>query len=180
VMAVVFPSRVWAAALVCLAASFGLANPSSAMGAALPSAQAFESSTSLKSVTLVIDYGVGSKLATKVVDLTDIPSSTSGWALFGLAKQRVQGTKQFPVGFVCRINGWPSVKKQNCAGTPAYRDGHWAYYVTNYQLGPGWLLSGQGAATHIPDCGSYEGWSWIPGGQPNRPPRYKVETRACK
>jgi hypothetical protein len=178
-MVALIRSKAWAATLIC-SAVFGLGNSSSALAAALPGVNAVESSTSLKSVTLVIDYGAGSKLATKVVDLTDIPSSTSGWALFSLARQRVQGTQQFPIGFVCRINGWPTVTRQNCAGTPAYRDGHWAYYVTNYQLGQGWILSGQGAATHIPDCGSYEGWSWIPGGQPNRPPRYKAETRACK
>jgi hypothetical protein len=133
-----------------------------------------------RTVTLVIDFSAQSGLATKVISLNELPEKTTGWRLFSLAKLKVQGTQQFPNGFVCRIAGWPKVKQQDCADNPSFKEGHWAYYVTNFQLGPGWLLSGQGAASHIPDCGGYEGWSWTPGGQANKPPRFKVSVRACK
>ena len=133
-----------------------------------------------KSVTLVIDFGKASALKTKVANLTDVPEKATGWDLFGLAGMKVQGTQQFPTGFVCRIAAWPPAKKQDCADTPTFKEGHWAYFVTNFQLSKGWILSGQGAASHIPDCGGYEGWSWVAGGQANQPPRFKVDLRACK
>ena len=133
-----------------------------------------------KSVTLVIDYGKASALKTKVANLTDVPEKASGWDLFGLAGMKVQGTQQYPTGFVCRIAAWPPAKKQDCADTPTFKEGHWAYFVSNFQMSKGWILSGQGAASHIPDCGGYEGWSWVAGGQANQPPRFKVDLRACK
>jgi len=133
-----------------------------------------------KSVTLVVDFGKASGLKTKVASLPDVPERATGWELFGLAGLKVQGTEQFPSGFVCRIAAWPPAKKQDCADTPSFKEGHWAYFVTNFQLGKGWIFSGQGAASHIPDCGGYEGWSWVAGGQAIQPPRLKVVLRACK
>ncbi|MEO0027878.1 MAG: hypothetical protein RL716_1209 [Actinomycetota bacterium] len=60
-----------------------------------------------KSVTLVIDYGIDSNRAVKSVDLINLPSDVKGWDLFNAANLSVQGTDQFPSGFVCRIEGWP-------------------------------------------------------------------------
>jgi hypothetical protein len=144
------------------------------------SSQALPASSISKNVTLVVDFGKQSGRPTRVLTVNDVAPTLTGWNLLSLAKLKVQGTQQYPLGFVCRIDGWPTAKQQDCSSTPSFRSGHWAYYVTNFQLGGGWLLSGQGAGSHIPDCGGYEGWSWISGGQPNTPPRFKVAIRACK
>jgi hypothetical protein len=137
-------------------------------------------SSDTKRVTLVIDFGSDSGVAVRSFELNDIPQNTTGWNLFGLAHLPVQGTQQFPEGFICRIDGRPNLREQNCTDTPSFAEGHWAYYVTNHELSSGWILSGQGAATHIPECGSYEGWSWVPGGTESKPPRFETSTRACK
>jgi hypothetical protein len=125
------------------------------------SSQASPANSISKNVTLVVDFGKQSRRPIRVIAVNDIAQTLTGWNLFSLAKLKVQGTTQYPRGFVCRIEGWPTAKQQDCSSTPSFRSGHWAYYVTNFQLGGGWLLSGQGAGSHIPDCGGYEGWSWI-------------------
>jgi hypothetical protein len=133
-----------------------------------------------KTVTVVVDFGKKSGRATRVIALSNISTSATGWTLLTQTKLKIEGTQQYPTGFVCRIAGWPTSKQQDCADTPTYKEGHWAYYVTSFSRGGGWLLSGQGAASHVPDCAGYEGWSWIAGGEANKPPRFKVDNRACK
>jgi hypothetical protein len=133
-----------------------------------------------KSVTLVIDYGIESNRQVKAVDLINLPSDVKGWDLFKAANLLVQGTDQFPSGFVCRIKGWPKNSEQDCADTPTYSEGHWAYYVTNASVGSGWMLSGQGAAMHKPDCAGYEAWVWVSPGEESKPPRYEPKAQACQ
>jgi hypothetical protein len=149
------------------------------LGPSPTSAARAENSIS-KTVTVVVDFGKKSGRATRVIALSNISTSANGWTLLSQTKLKIEGTQQYPTGFVCRIAGWPTSKQQDCADTPTYKEGHWAYYVTSFSRGGGWLLSGQGAASHVPDCGGYEGWSWIAGGEANKPPRFKVENRACK
>ena len=133
-----------------------------------------------KDVTLVIDYGSEANRSIDVFDLHQVPNSSTGWDVLRQARAQVQGTDNFPTGFVCRINWWPSVAEQSCKETPKANQGHWAYFVTNLELGKGWIVSGQGSATHIPDCGGFEGWSWVPAGKSITPPRYEVSVRGCK
>ena len=145
-----------------------------------PTSEARAENSIAKTVTVVVDFGKKSGRATRVISLSNVSTSANGWALLSQTKLKIEGTQQYPTGFVCRIAGWPTSKQQDCADTPTYKEGHWAYYVTSFSRGGGWLLSGQGAGSHIPDCAGYEGWSWIAGGEANKPPRYKVENRACK
>ncbi len=133
-----------------------------------------------KVVTLVIDFGKKSQIPMKVITLNDVPATSTGWDMFGLAAVTIQGTDQFPTGFACRIAGWPSKVAENCKKTPAYSAGHWAYFVTNSQLSASWVISGVGASMHIPDCGGYEGWSWVAPGANAEPPRLKISRRGCK
>ena len=133
-----------------------------------------------KFATLVIDYGSASGLPVQSFDLDALSPTTKGWDLFEAAGLQVQGTDQFPSGFVCRINDWPTKETQDCADTPSFQEGHWAYYVTNARMGYGWLLSGQGAAAHEPDCAGYEGWSWVGAGQEAQPPRFQTLMRGCQ
>ena len=145
-----------------------------------PTSEARAESSIAKTVTVVVDFGKKSGRATRVISLSNVSTSATGWALLTQTKLKIEGTQQYPTGFVCRIAGWPTSKQQDCADTPTYKEGHWAYYVTSFSRGGGWLLSGQGAASHVPDCAGYEGWSWIAGGEANKPPRFKVDNRACK
>jgi hypothetical protein len=133
-----------------------------------------------KKVTLVIDFGATSNRPTVVRALDDVKQTATGWSLFKTAGLDAQGTDEFPSGFVCRIQGWPSEQTQDCADTPTYSEGHWAYYVTNSELGSGWILSGQGAAAHVPECGGYEGWKWVAPGEEVSPPRENPVIEKCQ
>ena len=119
------------------------------------------SSTGVKSATIVIDFGADSGREPKVIELTGVPVEETGWDLLVRAEVGVQGTAQYPTGFVCRLHGWPTVAAEACDETPAYSDGHWAYYVTSKELSKGWLLSGQGAASHHDLCAVW--WGHFPG-----------------
>jgi len=131
--------------------------------------------------TLVIDFGDAPNHRILVRKLNDLPPSITGWELFKSAGVSVQGTDQYPTGFVCRIADWPTAANQNCHDTPTYAQGHWAYFVTNKNLGDGWVLSGQGAAMHHPECGGYEGWLWISPKNPAIPaaPRIYPKITEC-
>ena len=133
-----------------------------------------------KRVTLVIDFGAASKRPTVVKALGDVKQTATGWSLFKTAGIDARGTDEFPNGFVCRIQGWPSEQAQDCADTPTYSEGHWAYYVTSSELGSGWILSGQGAAAHVPECGGYEGWKWVAPGEEASPPSENPVIEKCK
>lgn len=122
-----------------------------------------ESNNSSGKVTLVIDFGSDSGLP-PIIRKVDSFSGT-GWELFEAADVEVSGTAEFPTGFVCRIEGVPSVGSQDCLDTPKFSEGSWSYFVTNAKLGSGWLLSGAGAASHRPECGAFEGWLWVAPGE---------------
>lgn len=160
-------------ALVAIGAFFSVRPTSSSQAPDL-------ASTATKDVTLVIDYGSGSQRSIDAIDLHQVANTATGWDVLRQARTQVQGTDQYPTGFVCRINWWPSLAEQSCKETPKANQGHWAYFVTNLKLGKGWIVSGQGSATHIPDCGGFEGWSWVPAGKSITPPRYEVSVRGCK
>ena len=85
----------------------------------------------------------------------------TGWQLLSAATQ-VEGTAQYPVGFVCRIAGWPAPAKQDCQNTPTYADGSWVYFLSNDH--GGWSFSGIGSTMHKPECGTSEAWLWVAGG----------------
>ena len=125
---------------------------------------------SLKSVTLVVDFGADSGRQVKTLKVENLPKDASGWDVIVKSGTAVKGTIQYPTGFVCRLDGWPTEGSQDCADTPAFTEGHWAYFVTSKKLGNGWLLSGQGAASHISSCGEFEGWKWVGSGEDVTPP----------
>ena len=116
--------------------------------------------TATKHVTLVVDFGSQSARPAIVKRLTGLAASATGWSLFSAASISVEGTAQYPAGFVCRIAGWPSNATEDCKNTPGAK-GHWAYFVTDQRLGHGWVLSGQGASQHVSPCGAWEGWLWV-------------------
>lgn len=133
----------------------------------------------MKSATLVIDFGDKSGKAPKTIELNDLPAAATGWDLLVESGVALAGTAQYPTGFVCRLDGWPTEAAEACDETPSYADGHWAYYVTSKDISQGWLLSGQGASSHVVDCGGVEGWKWVGPREESTPPRIAPAAREC-
>lgn len=128
------------------------------IGAADSDWVAGECSPEQPGVSLVIDFGTDSERDTIERCLTDFKGN--GWDALGAAGLATEGTAQYPTGFSCRIDGWPSPLEQDCRDTPSYREGFWAYYFS----GPddqAWRFSGTGAAMRKPSCGGYEGWRFV-------------------
>ena len=142
--------------------------------------QAGSETVPIGKVTLVIDFGSKSSQKPIIREVTGF--SGTGWELFETAGIKVAGTAEFPTGFVCRIEDMPPQTEQDCLDTPKYSEGSWAYFVTNPKLGPGWLLSGSGAQSHRPECGSFEGWLWVsPGESPGqKSPSVAVSAHSCE
>jgi hypothetical protein len=110
-----------------------------------------------KGVTAVIDFGK----ARAALSYCAQNFSGTGWGL--LAEQvKVDGTLDYPTGFVCRIEDVPSVKDQDCKNTPTYAEGSWAYFVAD-EASAGWVLSGTGASMRRPECGTSEAWVFTSG-----------------
>lgn len=131
-------------------------------------------------VSLVIDFGKSSNrdpLTKCVIDFEG-----TGWQLFSAAGIQVSGTDEFPTGFVCRVDGWPTVDAQPCTGTPTPAQGTWAYYVASEDTFGEWQFSGQGASMRRPGCGSAEGWRFVEPGEVGSQslPTLKPETFSCK
>ena len=125
-------------------------------------AQTSCSADSASGVSEFIDFGAGKK----VKSYCAFNFSGSGWDLL-TSTAKVEGTSQYPTGFVCRIDGWPTVANQDCKNTPTYADGSWAYFLSNDEAS--WSFSGTGATTHRPACGTSEAWVWVEaGGDPTQ------------
>lgn len=131
-------------------------------------------------VTLVVDFGSSSGLEPLIRKVEKFQGT--GWELFAAAGVPVEGTAEFPTGFVCRIAELPAPVSQDCLDTPKFSEGSWAYFVTNSELGAGWLLSGAGAATHRPECGGFEGWLWVEPGESSgqQVPSVDANPETCK
>jgi len=112
-------------------------------------------------VTLVIDYGTHSGRDTQILCANNfgVSSGDTGWGLFSAASQKVEGTADYPNGFVCRINGFPSKAQDDCSTPANSRSGHWAYYSAKGK--GGWNYSHIGAATDQLVCGEWAGWRFI-------------------
>ncbi len=113
---------------------------------------------STSGVSEFIDFGPGKK----VESFCAFNFSGTGWDLISRAA-KVEGTRDYEVGFVCRIDGWPTKDAQNCQDTPTYAEGSWAYFLSNKN--GSWSFSGTGSSMHRPACGTSEAWLWVAGGQ---------------
>ena len=129
-------------------------------------------------VSLVIDFGSSSQR--KALELCAIDFDLTGWDIFASTQVPVEGTSEYPTGFVCRLAGWPTPDKQPCSKTPTAAQGTWAYFVASDQTG--WQFSGQGAAMRKPTCGSVEGWRFVEPGEVGSQtwPRVEPQTKSCR
>ena len=113
-------------------------------------------------VTLVVDFGTDSQFESVVRCAIDFQGS--GWDIFAATEIPVAGTKQYPIGFVCRINDYPSNQKQNCNDTPSYSEGSWSYFLKT-DTSDNWQVSGIGSASRKPLCGEVEAWRFLHSGE---------------
>lgn len=133
---------------------------------------------SSEGVSLVIDYGT--KDSADPIISCAVSFASNGWDLFGATSQAVSGTTEYPVGFVCRINGYPSAEQQPCTSTPTGEQGSWAYYYATSQLGNHWLFSATGASTRKPKCGDVDAWVFINPSEKLHEPSVTPMTFKCK
>ena len=134
---------------------------------------------SVQSTTLLVDFGTG---ATPQSSLRCASNFTgTGWQLFAATGTRVEGTNQYPTGFVCRIEQTPSAAAEPCVSTPDAKTGHWAYFYATAADGPVWHYSLQGAAMRKPKCGDWDGWRFILPGEnaATTPPRQEPAPYSC-
>ena len=128
-------------------------------------------------VSLTVDFGIKEDIL--AIDKCVRNFTNTSWDLLSAAKLTVTGTQKYPVGFVCRINGFPSDAVESCNQTPDPKVGSWAYFVA----GPGassWHYSTWGASTHKPACGSAEAWVFrYPEQSLEALPKTKPQTRVC-
>lgn len=104
--------------------------------------------------------------------------SGTSWQLILATGHQVLGTSAYPVGFVCKLNGFPA--SQDCVDTPRYDEGSWAFFVAR----PGkktWQYALTGASTHFSECGSAEAWVFVPGTESpeTSKPQTAPVTRKC-
>lgn len=126
--------------------------------------------------SLVIDYGTSSSLALAIRCAKDFEGT--GWDIFKATGIQAEGTKQYPIGFVCRLEGYPETELQDCDDTPRYAEGSWGYFTWN---GNRWSVSGVGAVSRKLSCGDIDGWRFIEPGEDlaNTPPRAKPKSIIC-
>jgi hypothetical protein len=128
-------------------------------------------------VTIVVDFGDSSDRDPIIRCANNFVGT--GWEVFQATAIDVSGTNQYPVGFACRIENFPSSSEQNCMDTPKYSEGSWGYFVLTEQSG--WQVSQVGSAARDAECGSIEGWLFIGPGKQDAGllPKPIPETVAC-
>lgn len=129
-------------------------------------------------VTLTVDFGKSSGIESVTKCAKDFTGS--GWDLPTATGVKVEGSKKYPIGFACRINGYPAEEVQSCGSKPTYNLGYWSYFQAN-SLGPStWRLSDVGAAETKPECGDFEAWVFVENDDPNALPVLPAAAFICQ
>jgi hypothetical protein len=128
-------------------------------------------------ISLLVDYGTKSGISVTKACADNF--SGNGWELFSAAGQTVEGTTEYPIGFVCRINNFPTPASQPCTSTPTSSQGSWAYYYATSELGDHWMFSATGATSRIPECGDTDAWVFIEPGEQSHEPAEQPKTFKC-
>jgi len=130
-----------------------------------------------KGVSLVVDFGSESEL--QAIEKCVSNYNDTSWNLFEAAGLSVTGTSKYPVGFVCRIQNFPTESKEPCRDMPDTSVGSWSYFVAAAGASD-WQYSTWGAATHKPACGTAEAWLFkLPSEDLEEPPLNKPKTSVC-
>ncbi|NDE69462.1 MAG: hypothetical protein EB057_05250, partial [Microbacteriaceae bacterium] len=78
-------------------------------------------------VSLIVDFGSESEL--QAIEKCISNYNDTSWNLFDAAGLSVTGTSKYPVGFVCRIQNFPTESKEPCRDMPDNSVGSWSYFV---------------------------------------------------
>ena len=130
--------------------------------------------------SVIVDFGSDSKVRPIIRCVSEL--GLTGWQVLQHAALEVEGTREYPNAFVCRINDWPDEKSEDCMGTPGLGGGSWVYFYSK-PGGHSWLRSPIGAATRKPLCGEVEGWLFVnqlTGNQKQTSPRIKPSPFSCQ
>ncbi|MEY4980897.1 MAG: hypothetical protein RL174_235 [Actinomycetota bacterium] len=129
-------------------------------------------------VTFVVDFGESSKQESIVKCAKDFTGS--GWDLPAEVGVKMEGSEKYPIGFACRINGYPAEEIQSCGPKPTYTLGYWSYFQANSLSPSTWRLSDVGAAETKPECGDYEGWVFVENAKPEVVPSLPAAAFICQ
>ncbi|MBT8225541.1 MAG: hypothetical protein KJO75_08600 [Dactylosporangium sp.] len=124
-------------------------------------------------VTVVIDFqGLGGGTIIRCAP----GDQSTGLTALKSAGVQIAGTIRWGEGFICRIEGKPTVAAERCVDTPP-TSAYWSYW--HAPNGGSWTYSDKGVANRKPPQGSFEGWSFslnrsasdapVPGVSPVRP-----------
>lgn len=108
-------------------------------------------------VTVVVDFR---DLGGGVVIRCAPGDQSTGLGAMKNAGFAVVGTIHDGPGFICRIDGKPTVAAEPCVKTPPIT-AYWSYW--HAPDGGSWTYSQLGAANRKPPSGSFEGWSFSKG-----------------
>ena len=92
----------------------------------------------------------------------------TGVAALQQAGFTVAGTKTAGLGFICRINGFPTAAQQACIGTPPVT-AYWSYYHA-LAGATKWTYSSVGAVSYHPPQGSIDAWAFGASAKPSKTP----------
>ena len=160
-------------ALVAIGGLFSTGAISTVSNGPAVSSSVMDSTCQTPGVSLVIEYGADREPQTACAE----NFAGTGWELFATTGQKVEGTTEYPVGFVCKINEYPA--EQSCSGTPSSDQGSWAYYFATFESGETWRFSPVGASTRKPQCGDFEGWVYLSPGEKAHPPLLAPRPMKC-
>lgn len=128
-------------------------------------------------VTFVVDFGKSANRDSIVRCAKDFTGS--GWDLPNEVGVKMEGSEKYPVGFACRIDGYPAEEVQSCGPKPTYKLGYWSYFQANSLSPSTWRLSEVGAAETKPECGDYEGWVFVENDKPDTLPSLPAAAFIC-
>jgi hypothetical protein len=105
-------------------------------------------------VTVVVDFN---DLGGGVVVRCAPGDQATGLSALKNAGFTIAGTTRWGEGFVCRIEGRPTVATEPCRDTPP-ASAYWSYWHASN--GGSWTYSDKGVLNRRPPAGSFEGWSF--------------------
>ncbi|MEU4565299.1 hypothetical protein [Micromonospora sp. NPDC023956] len=141
-----------------VAAALVVPSPARAAGTAGPCPDA-------SGVTVVVDFN---ELGGGTVVRCAPGAQATGLAALKNAGFSVTGTLRWGEGFVCRVEGKPSVATEKCVDTPP-ANAYWSYWHADN--GGSWRYSDKGVLNRRPPAGSFEGWSFSRDRSPDDAPR---------
>ncbi|HEY8058388.1 MAG TPA: hypothetical protein VID94_06540, partial [Acidimicrobiales bacterium] len=110
-------------------------------------------------VTVVVDFQV---LGGGVLTRCAPGAPVSGFDALKGAGFSIAEVQNVP-GFLCRIDGKPTVAQDRCVNTPP-ASAYWSYW--HAPRGGAWVTSQEGGKTRKPPIGSVDGWSFSDDGSP--------------